>query len=50
MIANEKCVAYIRDNVSQEAIVMQLAEECAEVAQQALKLVRIRILQLHLYR
>lgn len=43
MIANEKCVAYIRDNVSQEAIVMQLAEECAEVAQQALKLVRIRM-------
>lgn len=43
MISEKKCIAYIRENVSQEAIMMQLAEECAEVAQQALKLVRIHM-------
>ncbi len=35
-------IAYIHEFVSQKAIMLQLAEECTEVAQQAIKIVRIR--------
>jgi len=33
--------AYVKENVDQTTILLQLAEECSELAQQALKLVRI---------
>lgn len=41
LIPDEKCVEYIQYNLSQTSVLVQLAEECNEVAQQALKLVRI---------
>lgn len=41
LVENEKCIRFIQSNISQTSILIQLAEECNEVAQQALKLVRI---------
>lgn len=37
----EKCAAFVLRNVSERAILCQLAEECAELCQAALKMVRI---------
>lgn len=36
-------ISFIQNKVSQKAVLLQLAEECNEVAQQALKLVRIYV-------
>lgn len=41
LVEKEKCVDYITSRVPQTAVLLQLAEECNEVAQQALKIVRI---------
>ena len=41
LVEDDKCVSFIRENLSQTAILIQLAEECNEVAQAALKIVRI---------
>jgi len=41
LVEDEKCVEYIQQNLSQIAILIQFAEECNEVAQAALKIVRI---------
>lgn len=41
LVEDEKCIDYIQHNLSQTAILLQLSEECNEVAQVALKIVRI---------
>ena len=41
LIDEAVCIAYIRKKLPQTAILMQLAEECAEAAQAALKLARV---------
>lgn len=41
LVENDKCIDYIQHNLSQTAIMLQLAEECNEVAQVAVKIIRI---------
>lgn len=41
LVPEELCIDFIQKHQSKKAILLQLAEECNEVAQAALKLVRI---------
>lgn len=41
LVPNEKCIDYIKSKTDQQTVLLQLAEECTEVAQMALKLARI---------
>ncbi len=43
VVKNRDNISFVQNKISQKSILLQLAEECNEVAQQAIKLVRIYI-------